>query len=110
MIIRLAVIKNDDIVGVRSVVEELRNAVNTSDMSGMDDATEKLLSLTAEMHFVDLSEAEWKRFFDETKVKNPLFQSDYLLSGSVCSVFFPNITPEAMILQFPFDKGENGDV
>ena len=110
MRIRLAVIPLDDLARVHPLVNALRNAVNAGDMNGMDTATEKLMALTAVEHSVDLSEKEWRRFLAEIRVKNPTFQSDYLLPGEVCSPFFSNVTSETVVLQLPIDGKEDDDV
>jgi len=109
MIIRLAVIPDDDIDHVRIAVDALRNAVNDGNMDDMDEATGRLLTLTSGKDSINLSESQWREFLAETRAGNPAFQSDYLLSGGVCSAFFSHITPEATVLQIPLD-GEEEDV
>jgi len=106
MIIRLTIISNNDLTRIRPMLETLRNTVNTGDMDGMDDTTVKLLSMTAGRHSIDLSETEWRKFLAEIRARNPAFQSDYLLSGEICSRFFPNVKPETMVLQLPLDEGD----
>jgi hypothetical protein len=106
MIIRLTIIPNDELARVCPVVETLRSAVNTGDMNGMDEATEKLLSLMSGKESIDISEAEWRKFIAEIRAKNPAFQSDYLFPAGICSGFFPNVTPETSVLQLPLDEGE----
>jgi len=110
MRIRLTEIPLDDLARVRPLADALRDAVNAGDMDAMDAATEKLVAVTAARRSIDLSEEEWRRFLTGIRVKNPAFQSDYLLPGEVCSPLFPNVTPETMVLQFPIDEKEDADV
>ena len=110
MKIRLAVVQLDDLPKLRPLIDALRNAVNTKDMSSIDTATDKLLALTNVEHLVDLSEEEWQKFLADTRTRNPAFKSDYLISGEVCSQIFPNITSKMMVLQLPFDEKEGEDV
>ena len=110
MKIRLAAIQLDDLPQLAPLINALRNAVNTGDMSSIDTATNNLLSLTNVEHLVDLTEEEWQKFSAQIRIKNPAFQSDYLISGEVCSQIFPNITSKMKVLQLPFDEKEGEDV
>ncbi len=110
MRIRLTVIPLDDLDRVRPLVDALRNAVNSGDMDGMDTATEKLTTITATGHSIDLPEEEWRRFLAKIRAKNPEFQSDYLLSGGLCTEYFSKVTSETMVLQLPIDKKEGNYV
>jgi len=104
------IISPDNLASVRDVVEALRNASGAGDMDGMDVATERLQALAGEERFVELSEEEWRGWLAEVRSKNPAFQSDYLVSGEVCSRYFPDATSETMVLQLPIDEWEGGDV
>lgn len=110
MKIRLAVIPLDDLPKLHPLIDALRNAVNTKDMSSIDTATDNLLALTNVEHLVDLTEEEWQKFLAQIRTNNPAFQSAYLISGEVCSQIFPNITSKMMVLQLPFDEKEIDDV
>ena len=110
MKIRLAVIPLDDLPQLDTLIDALRNAVNTGDMSSIDTATDKLLALRNVEHLVDLSEEEWQKFLADIRTRNPAFKSDYLISGEVCSQIFPNITSKMMVLQLPFDEKGEDDV
>jgi hypothetical protein len=110
MRIRFVAISPDKLARVRVLVEALRNASNAGDMDGMDLATERLQALADEEHSIDLSEDEWREWLAETRTKNPTFQSDYLVSGEVCSRYFPDATSGTMVLQLPVDEREGDDV
>ena len=110
MKIRLAVVQLDDLPKLRPLIDALRNAVNTKDMSSIGTATDNLLALTNVEHLVDLTEEEWQKSLAQIRIKNPAFQSDYLISGEVCSQIFPNITSKMMVLQLPFDEKGEDDV
>lgn len=110
MRMRLVVIPPDDLMGIVPLVDDLRKTVNAGDMDGVDAATEKLLSLTTNMRSVNLSEEEWRRFLAEIRVQNTGFQSDYLVSGELCSRYFPDATSETQVLQLPIDDMEGDDV
>ncbi len=110
MKIRLAVIPPDDLASVRAEVDILRGAVDSGDMDGMDAATEKLLPLTNGFYSMDLSEEEWQKILTGIRIRNPEFQSDYLLPGKVVFSIFPDLTSDTMVLQLPFDEKEGDDV
>lgn len=110
MKIRLAVIPPDDVAGVLRLTGDLRTAVNTGDMDGVDAATQKLMAVTAKMRSVDITEDEWRRFLIDIRANNAAFQSDYVVSGQLWSRFFPDATADTMVLQLPFDEREGDDV
>lgn len=110
MRVKLAVIPPDGLTGIMHVVDDLRNAVNTGDMDGVDAATEKLVALTAKTRSVDLSEDEWRRFLADVRAKNTASQSDYLVTGELCTQYFPDATAGTMVLQLPLNEREGDDV
>ena len=110
MRIKLAVIPPDDLTGIMHLVGDLRNAVNAGDMDGVDAATGKLMALTAKTRSIDLSEEEWRRFLADVRAKNTAFQSDYLVTGELCTQYFPDATAETMVLNLPLDEREGADV
>ena len=110
MKIRLAAISLDNLPQAHPLIDTLRNAVNAGDMNSIDTATDNLLALTNVEHLVDLTEEEWQKSLAQIRIKNPAFQSDYLISGEVCSQIFPNITSKMKVLQLPFDEKEGEDV
>jgi hypothetical protein len=110
MKIRLAVIPPDDLAGVMRLTGDLRSAVNSGDMDGVDAATEKLMVVTAKMRSVDITEQEWRRLLAGVRDRNAAFQSDYLVSGELCSPFFPEVMADTMVLQLPFAERESNDV
>ena len=110
MRIRLAVIPPDDVAGVMRLTGDLRSAVNAGDMDRVDAATEKLMAVTAKTRSVDITEEEWRRFLDEVRAEAPAFQSDYLVSGELCSRYFPDATTDTTVLQLPFTEREVDDV
>jgi hypothetical protein len=110
MKIRLAVIPSDDLAGVMRLTSDLRSAVNCGDMDGVDAATEKLMVVTAKMRSVDITEQEWRRFLAGVRDRNAAYQSDYFVSGELCSQFFPEVMADTMVLQLPFAERESNDV
>ena len=110
MRIRLAVIPSDDLTEIKNLVDHLRSAVNAGDMDRVDAATGKLLVLTANMRSENLPEEEWRRFLGGIRVHSTGFQSDYLVSGELCSQYFPDATAQTTILQLPFNEREDDDV
>lgn len=110
MKIRLAIIPPDAVAGIMRLAGDLRSAVNAGDMDGVDAATKKLMAVTANSRAVEVSEEEWRRFLAEVRTRNATFQSDYVVPGQLCSQFFPEVTAETMVLQFPFTEREGDDV
>lgn len=110
MKIRLAVILPDDLARVMRLTGDLRTAVNSGDMDGVDVATEKLMAVTAKMSSVDITEEEWCRFLAKVRDRNAAFQSDYLVPGELCSQFFSEAMADTMVLQLPFAEREGDDV
>ncbi len=110
MKIRLAVIPSEDLVRVRPVIDSLRIASDTGDMDGVDSATEKLLSLSERDQTIDLTEKEWREWLSEIRATNPIFQSDYLISGDLCSRYFQDATSDTVVLQLPIDEWEGDNV
>lgn len=104
MRIRFAIISPDILTQVRAEVEILVRAVNAGNMDDVDTATEKLLELTVDCQTVDLSEDEWRAFLDGIRRKNPVFQSNYLLPGEVCTTIFPAVTASDSVLELPIDS------
>ena len=105
MTVRLTVIQNNDLAGISPAVEKLRGAVDTGNMKSMNDATEKLLSLTAGKQSVDITEAEWRKFAAKIRTKNQGFKADYILSGEFFSGYFSDMKPGEKVLQVPFEEG-----
>ena len=110
MRIRLAIIPLDNLAVVMRLITDLRNAVNSGDMDGVDTATEGLIAATANSRFVDITEEEWCRFLSEVRANNEAFQSDYLVPAQACLRFFPDARADEMVLQFPFAEREGGSV
>ncbi len=110
MKIRLAVIPSDEVAGVMRLTGDLRTAINTGDMDGVDVATQRLMAVTAKMRSADITEGEWRRFLIEIRANNAALRSDYLVPGQLCSQFFPDETEDTMVLQFPFAEREVDDV
>lgn len=108
MKIRFAIVRPDILAQVRAEVDILLRAVNAGDMDGVDAATAHLLELTVDCRSIDLSEVEWRTFLNETRTKNPEFESSYLLPGEVCVSLFPTITAGDYVLELPID-GEEGE-
>ena len=105
MIIRMVSIQNNDLAAVSPAVETLRGAVAAGKMKSMNEATEKLLSLTAGKPSYDISEDEWREFIAKIRIKEPHFKADYILSGEYFSGYFSNMKPETMVIQFPVNEG-----
>ncbi len=103
MRIRLSIIRPDVLGQVRNEVEDLRSAVNASDMDGVDAATAKLAALTAVCQSVYLTEEEWRVFLDGVRKRNPDFESNYLLPGEVCSEILPTVAANDCVLELPID-------
>ena len=110
MKIRLAVIPPDELATFFHLVGDLRSRVEAGDMDGVDTATEKLLTATAKMRLVDITEERWREFLAKARVEDATFQSDYVGPGKCYSQFFPDAATEAMVLQFPFLEQEDDDV
>jgi hypothetical protein len=103
MKIRFAIVNSDLLAQVRAEVDVLRHAVKSGDMDGVDSATAHLLKLTVDCRSIDLSEDEWRTFFNEIRVKNPDFKSNYLLPGDICAPLFPAIADSEYVLELPID-------
>jgi len=110
MKVKLAVISREQLAVILPLIQKLRDASNAGDMDAMDVATDALLALVHDQRSVDLSEDEWKRRLSEFRSKDPTFQSDYLVSGELYARYFPDATPETMILQLPFNERDVNDV
>ncbi len=103
MKIRFAIVSSDLLAKVRAEVKVLLRTVNSGDMDGVDAATAHLLKLTDNCRSIDLSEAEWRTFINEIRVKNPDFKSNYLLPGDICAPLFPEIEDGNYVLELPID-------
>lgn len=88
MKIRFAIISHDLLAQVRAEVDVLLRAVNVGDMDGVDASTTRLLELTVNCRSIELSEQEWRAFLNEIRVKNPEFESSYLLPGPFAPPYF----------------------
>jgi len=106
MKIRLAAIPFDALGKVRPLVDVLCRAVKAGEMDDMDKATGELLALTADAPAVRLDEDEWRGFLAEVRTRTPEFRADYLISGEVCSRYFPGATSATMVLQLPVEEEE----
>lgn len=104
MRIRFAIVSPDILAQVRAEINMLQHAVNSGDMDGVDDTTEKLLVLTTDCHSVDLTEEEWRVFLSKIRSSIPGFQSNYLLPGEVCVSILPTVTAQDSVLELPFDE------
>lgn len=109
MKIRFAIISPDLLEQVRSQVDELSKAVSAGDPDGMDTATEKLLTLTADACAVELTEEQWHVFLDEIRTMEPDFQSSYLLPGPVCASILPAVTVDDYVLELPVDDDTDAE-
>jgi len=103
MKVRLAIVGLDLLAQVRAEIDALLSAVNAGDMDGVDAATALLLKLTAGCNSIDLSEDEWRTFFNKVRLKNPDFKSNYLLPGDICAHLFPEISDGDYVLELPID-------
>ena len=103
MKVRFAIVGSDLLAQVRAEIDALLSAVNAGDMDGVDAATALLLKLTAGCNSIVLSEDEWRTFFNEIRVKNPDFKSNYLLPGDICAPLFPTIEDGDYVLELPID-------
>ncbi|GFE94709.1 hypothetical protein [Acetobacter persici] len=102
MKIRFAVVRPDLLKQVRAEVEGLLHAVNVGDMDGVDMSTKRLMGLTVYCTSIDLSEQEWRTFLDGIRVKNPEFESSYLLPGIMCAPLFPQLSVSGeYVLELP---------
>ena len=108
MKIRFSIISPDILAQVRSTVDLLSHAVESGNMDVVDITTDKLLVLTAVCHSIELSEKEWRLFLDGIRSKNPGFQSNYLLTGEICTSIFPTVTATDCVLELPID-GDEGE-
>jgi hypothetical protein len=109
MKIRFAIVSSDLLSQVRAEIDALLRAVNAGDMDKVDAATAHLLKLTVDSRSIDLSEDEWRRFLNEIRVKNPEFNSNYLLPGDVCAPLFPTISAGDYVLELPIDADMEGE-
>ena len=104
MKIRFAIISHDLLAQVRAEVDVLLHAVNVGDMDGVDASTTRLLELTVNCRSIELSEQEWRAFLNEIRVKNPEFESSYLLPGTICAPLFPSVSVAGdYVLELPVD-------
>ena len=104
MKIRFAIINHDLLAQVRAEVDVLLRAVNVGDMDGVDASTTRLLELTVNCRSIELSEQEWRAFLNELRVKNPEFESSYLLPGTICAPLFPKLSvADDYVLELPID-------
>ena len=103
MKVRFAIVGSDLLAQVRAEIDALLSAVNAGDMDGVDAATALLLKLTAGCNSIDLSEDEWRTFFNKVRLKNPDFKASYLLPGEICAPLFPSIAVGDCVLELPVD-------
>ena len=103
MKIRFAIVRPDILTQVRAEVNRLQSAVDAGDMDGVDAATAKLLAWTADCQSVDLPEDEWRAFLHGIRIKNPEFQSNYLLPGEICADILPTVAAIDFVLELPID-------
>lgn len=103
MKIRFAIVRPDILAQVRAGVDMLQSAVNAGDMDGVDAATAKILAWTADCQSVDLTEEEWRAFLHGIRIKNPEFQSSYLLPGEICADILPTVAANDFVLELPID-------
>ncbi len=108
MKVRFAVVDPAILEAVRAGVEQLQRAVNTGDMDDVDEATARLLELTAGCRSIDLSEEEWRTFLSGIRRDYPEFESRYLLAAQPCASLLPGIANDAHVLEIPMDD-EPGD-
>jgi hypothetical protein len=109
MKIRFAIVSPDLLAQVRAEVDILLHAVNAGDMDDVDAATTQLVELTVDCRSIELSEDEWRTFLNEIRVKNPEFESNYLLPGEVCASVFPTITANDYVLEIPIGRDTGDD-
>lgn len=103
MKIRFAIVGSDLIDAVRIEAGRLQQAVNTGDMDQVDDATTRLLALTADCPSTALTEQAWRSFLDDIRARDPGFQSGYLLAGKLGTSIFLDIATEDHVLALPID-------
>jgi len=106
MKIRMTRIGPDLAIAVQSEVDLLRQAVDTGDMDGVDAATARLLTLTADRPSIEFAEQAWQALTNEIRSTDPGFESGYLLPGELCRALFPTIGASEQVLELPID----GDV
>lgn len=109
MKIRMTRIGPDLAAAVQSEVDLLRRAVDTGDMDGVDAATARLLTLTADCPSIDFSEPAWQALTNEIRSTDPAFESNYLLPGELCRGLFPTISASEQVLELPIDDDVEED-
>lgn len=108
MMLRMTIVSPNIAEQVRAEVDILRRAVDAGDLDRTDEATARLLELTAACRSIDLSEKDWRAFMNDVRRGNPAFESSYLLPGEVCASLFPTISASEQVLELPID-GEIGE-
>lgn len=110
MKIRFAIVRPDILAQVSAEVDTLQRAVDVGDFDGVDAATKKLVKLTADCNSVDLIEEEWREFLHGIRIRNPEFQSNYLLPGEICAEILPTVATTDFVLELPIDEEPEKEV
>ena len=110
MKIRFTIVRPDILAQVSAEVDTLQSAVNAGDMDGVDTATAKLLKWTSDCQSINLSEEKWRAFLNGIRIRNPEFQSNYLLPGDICVEILPKVATSNFVLVLPIDEEPEEEV
>jgi hypothetical protein len=125
MKIKIALIQSEHIDDAQELSVKLQEAMEAGEMRAVDQATEKLLSLTDKDYSLSLSEEYWHQLIEKVRRFDGNFTSDYIMEkpqlemiiaagvaesfADVASVVDHALKNESVVLQLPYEE-EDDDV
>jgi hypothetical protein len=125
MKIMIALIRSEHIAEVHELSAKLQEAMETGEVRFVDQATEKLLSLSDKDHSVSISEEFWHQLILSIRNIDKSFKSDYVITKpqlemivsaglgkpytGIVNVMKQALELESNVLQLPYEE-ENVNV
>lgn len=125
MKIKFALIPNEYASKAQEFSDKLQIAMDSGDMSAVDQLTEELMLLTDNEYSLSLTEKDWHQFIEKIRCFDGEFKSDYIIGkpqletivaasvaepfANALSVVEQALKTGGVILQLPFE-GEDTDV
>lgn len=122
MKIKIALIPSKHNSKAQDLSTKLQGAMETGEMSAVDQLTEDLISLTDSEYSLSLSEEYWHQLIEKVRASHDDFKSDYIMAkpqletifaadvaesfADVSSVVEQALKTQGVILQLPYEEEE----